>query len=104
MPLPVLGAGIFVSAALWLFKNRVGFMIAQILLWLGLTVATSTMVVGPIISEITAYASLSGGGSWGAVALQWLGVLNFDIALTMLFGAYTTKLAAGAGKAFLRKR
>jgi hypothetical protein len=96
--------GWIIQAVLWLFKNRIGFMILQILLWLGLTVATSTVIVAPVIAEIKSYANLSGGGVWGVVALQWLGVLRFDRALTMLFGAYTTRMAAGAGKAFLRKR
>lgn len=102
MPLMV---GWIISGVLWLFKSRIGWLITQIFLWLGLTYATSTVVLTPTIEAIKGYAQFSGGsGPTAAAAVAWLGVLKFDVALTMLFGAVSLKAATNAGRAFLTRR
>ena len=97
--------GWIISAVLWLFKSRIGWLITQIFVWLGLTYATSTLVLTPTINAIKGYAQFSGGtGGLAAAAVSWLAVLKFDVALTMLFGAITLKAATQAGRAFLTRR
>ena len=103
--MPLLLGGLIVQAILWLFKSRIGWMITQIFLWLGLTYATTKLVLTPTIDAIKGYAQFSGGsGEMAAAAVAWLGVLKFDVALTMLFGAISLKAATNAGRAFLTRR
>lgn len=102
MPLMV---GWIISGVLWLFKSRIGWMLTQVFLWLGLTYATSTVVLTPTINAIKGYAQFSGGnGDTAAAAVAWIAVLKFDVALTMLFGAFALKTATNAGRAFLTRR
>jgi hypothetical protein len=101
--MPIIGW--IMSALVWVFKNRIGLFIAQALLWAGLTYGTTKMVMGPTISLLEGYMqSGGGGGDIGAAITNWMGVLKFDIAVTMIISAYVAKQSFNAAKVALHKR
>lgn len=91
-----------------LFASRIGLWIATAAVWLGITAATQTVLVAPALNQLFTYVdSFNAGNATGAIgtaALQWMGVLKFDIFITMIAGAITTKHAVGATKLFLKRR
>lgn len=92
------------SAVMWLFKNRIGQILASILGWFGVSLATYKLGVEPFIEMLEDLANSGlGGGEYAAVALQWMGLLNFDKALTMVISAVAAKHAVNAGRVFFRK-
>jgi hypothetical protein len=101
MPLLV---GWLIEAIIWVFKNRIGLFILQALVWLGITYGTQKVVITPTMNAIQGYmTSMSSSSGIGAAAFQWIGVLQFDIACTMLLSAYVTKLGVGAARIVLTK-
>lgn len=92
------------SAVMWLFKNRIGQMITAILAWLGISLAAYEFGVEPFLDQLRDYAQGGmGGGEYAAVALQWMGLMKFDVALTMILSAIAAKHAINAGKVFFRR-
>lgn len=91
--------GPLLAALSRLFATRIGQWIAAAMAWLGLTWATQSAVVQPLIDEIKATAQGVSGP-----ALEWLGYLQFDVALSMVFSALAAKYAIQAGRAFLMRR
>lgn len=91
---------------IWLFKSRIGLFLATALAWAGLSFTTISLVISPTVDALTAYASGSGGSGneYWATAVAWMGVLNFDKALTMIIGAYVTRVTVAQGRLFLWKR
>jgi hypothetical protein len=100
---------IFIAALLdgleWLFSTRLGLWIVQAFAFVGLSFGTQHLIVAPALSQLQTLAT-SGMGSttFSGLALQWMGVLNFDKALSMIVSAVTTKYAVTAGRLFLQKR
>jgi hypothetical protein len=93
-----------ISGVLWLFKNRVGQIIMAVLAWAGVSLATYSLGVQPFIDHLTDLAQGGmGGGEYAAVALQWMGLLNFDKAMTMIISAVAAKHAVNAGRVFFRR-
>lgn len=91
--------GPLLAALSRLFSSQIGQWIAAAMVWLGLSWATHSVAVGPIIAEIRAVAEGTGGA-----ALDWLGYLRFDVALTMVFSAISAKYAMQAGRVILTRR
>lgn len=92
-------------AVMWLLKSRGGFIVSQIMLWLGLNYATIKIVLEPAIGMLRGYAqSGMGGGQLGMVAVNWLGLLQFDRAITMIISAVVAKHVMTQGRLFLFKR
>lgn len=91
---------------IYLFKSRLGLFIVSALVWLGINFATLNIVMGPTLDLLRDYAgnmNQSGSGLAGA-ASAWIGVLQFDKALTMLISAYVTRQAIMQGRLYLWKR
>lgn len=103
--MPALVAAIM-SGLAWLFKSQIGLFIMTALAWLGINFGTVKLVVEPAIELLQGYARSMGGGSGdlGATAVQWLGVLQFDKALTMIISAVAIKHGVMAGRLYLFKR
>lgn len=100
--MPIIGW--IISAIVWVFKSRIGLFLAQALAWAGLTYGASKVLVDPAVALLEAkVAAMSGAGGLAATAFNWMGVLRFDVACTMIMSAYTIKLSANAAKVFLRK-
>jgi hypothetical protein len=86
--------GIIVDAGVWLFRSRIGLFIMSALAWLGINYGTVKIVLDPTIALINGYLDNMHGGAAGSVSQamwQWVGVLHFDRALTMIISAYVTK-------------
>jgi len=101
--MPIL-VGIIIDAIVWVFESRIGLFILSALVWLGISYGTQTIVIGPAITALQGYVSgMSSGSGMGAVAFNWIGVLRFDVALTMVISAYSTRVSVGAAKVLLKK-
>lgn len=88
-----------------LFKSRLGLFITTAMVWLGINFATIKIAVEPALDLLYGFAQGSGGtGQYGAAAMQWLGVMNFDKAITMIGSAIMTKHAVMAGRLYLFKK
>lgn len=78
-----------------LFASRVGQWVTSALVFLGLELATSQVLVAPLLGQIQAVAGGLGTG------VAWLGFFNVDRYITIILSAY----AVSAGKsAILRRR
>ena len=79
-----------------LFTSRLGMWIASAMAFFGLEWATNEVVLDPIVDQIRALMSSTGGD-----AIGWLAFFNVDRYLSCIVSAY----AVAAGKAvFLRRR
>lgn len=87
----------FLAAMSRLLSSRVGAYALSALGFIGLSVATQTFAVTPLLDQIIAYAGATGD------AIQWLSFFNFDKAITILASAVTVKYSMQAGKAFFKK-
>lgn len=94
-----------VSGVMWLFKNRIGQMLTAVLAWAGVSLAAYKFGVEPFIDHLTGLAQGgAGGGQFAAAALAWMGILQFDKAITMIISAVAAKHAVNAGRMFFKKR
>lgn len=92
------------SGVLWLFKNRIGQMITAVLAWAGITLATYSLGVEPFIDQLESAAQAgAGGGEYAAAALAYMGLMKFDVAITMIISAVAAKHALNAGRVFFRR-
>jgi hypothetical protein len=89
-----------------LLKSRLGLFIASAAVWLGISFTTIKLVVQPAIAALQAYSTGSAvsSGEFGAAALAYLGILEFDRALTMIISAVATKHLVSQGRLFLSRR
>lgn len=94
------------SGFAWLFRNRLGQWLAAALAWMGLAWATNKFAVQPWVDAMHAHLQTSGvgGGEVGAAMIEYLGLLNFFKACSMIASAVTAKFAANAARAFLVKK
>ena len=100
MPVLLVWLGEAIIGAIgWLLKNKLGQWIASSLIWLGISYGTQKLVIGPALDQIRGYMTGFSGD-----LLQWLGLLQFDRAVTMILGAMATKAGLAAAKVFLAKR
>jgi hypothetical protein len=125
MPLPALVIAPLVGAAPWIarvlvkwawsplvvffgymVKTRLGLFIASAFIWLGINFSTIKLVIEPAVNALQAYSSGVGssGGQFTSAAIAYLGILNFDKALTMIISAVVTKHGVMQGRLFLFKR
>lgn len=100
--MPILVAWILNGLRILLFTQG-GRIIVGILSWLGLSLATHAFAMGPALSFFQSQMASGPGSGIGALALQWLGVLRFDQAVSMLISAWTIKVSIDAAKISLSK-
>lgn len=87
-----------------MLRSRTGQFIALGLLWLGLSIGTYTIAIQPTLDMISDYMTQNVGSGNVAVAMrQWMGVMKFDIAVSMIVSAYGIRKLAQAGKVFLKR-
>jgi len=80
-----------------LVSSRAGAWFLSALGFAGLSMASHSFVVTPLLDQIISYAGATGD------AIQWLSFFNFDKAITILASAVTVKYSMQAGKAFFKK-
>lgn len=98
MPLPLLApliAGL-TGAVGRLVASRVGMWVVSALGFLGLSFATQTIAIEPILSQLQS----SMAGVSGDIA-QWMGVLKLDQYVSIIVSAYAI---GGIKRAFLARR
>jgi hypothetical protein len=127
MPLPVVLAPVISAAAPWivralgrwlvvplvtvwghLVKTRLGLFILTAFAWLGINFGTVTLVLEPAIQTLTGLSQElgngSGGGQYAAVAGAYIGIMQFDRAITMVISAVIIKHSLLKGRLYLFKR
>jgi hypothetical protein len=88
-----------------LFKTKLGLFLMTAMLWLGINWGTIKIIIEPAIDLLYGYAQGGmGGGPYAAAAMQWLGVMQFDRAITMVVSAIVSKNAVMQGRLFLFKK
>jgi hypothetical protein len=71
-----------------LLMARLGLMVAKVLGFFGLTFVTNKYAVGPLLAQVEGFIAQAGqAGQFGAVAMQWAGLMRFDDALSMVISA-----------------
>ena len=98
MPVPLVApiiAGL-VAAFSRLIATRAGMWVVSVLGFLGLSLATQTVAMGPIMDQVASHMS----GVGGELA-QWMGVLNLDRYVSVCLSAYTVGTVK---RAFLARR
>ncbi|MGH8075958.1 MAG: DUF2523 domain-containing protein [Lysobacter sp.] len=80
---------------------KIGMFAAKLLLFFGLTVGVNKFVVDPATDQLRTIAQTGPSGEMGATVMAWAGVMQLDIALSMLLSAYAAAWTIKSGKAFL---
>jgi|GEM_PF-1833046 len=97
-------AGI-VGGLTYMYKTKLGLFIMGAMVWLGINFASIKMVIEPAIDLLSGYANSGmGGGQYATTAIAWMGVLNFDRAITMIISAIVAVNVLMRGRLFLFKR
>ncbi|EWS76976.1 hypothetical protein AF72_13255 [Xylella taiwanensis] len=94
------------TGLLGLLKTKLGYLVMVAFAWLGINWGSYHFVMTPVINQLYIYMDGVGssGGDWGASAIDWLGVLNFDRAVSMIISAYVARFAVLSGRLYLFKR
>lgn len=101
--MPALIAAIITILRALLLARAITF-VASLLATLGLTIAATHYVVTPLVNQVRTLASSLGSfGQFGAVAIQWAGILQLDVAATMMLSAFVIAFAVKSGKVALHK-
>lgn len=80
------------DAILWLVRNRIGVLIVSVISWLGITYGTQTFLIDPLKNQLLSYfTGAAASGELGQAVVQWMGVLQFDKCVTMIFSAVVIK-------------
>jgi len=109
MPLPlVAGAAalipIVVTALRIMLLAKIGAFVAKLLMFFGFTWATNKFAVEPALDALRTHMAIAPSGEYGAVMVQWLGVLRFDQAVTMVISAYGAAWTIKGAKVWLAKQ
>lgn len=101
-------AAAVVAGITHMYKTKLGLFVMAAMVWLGINFATIKVAIEPAINLLRQYADgglgSGGGGELSEAAIAWLGVLQFDKAITMIISAVITKHALVQGRLFLFKR
>lgn len=91
MPLLALLAELLVPLLGWIARSLVLSLVARVLVGLGLSFVGYHFIVGPILNSIKGQLT----GLPGDIG-QWLGMLRFDEAITVICSAYIVRFAVSA--------
>lgn len=80
-----------------------GKIVVGILGFLGLSFATDRYVIDPMLDQIRAMMTTGPGGSFGTTAINYLGILRLDVAVSMTISAYVMVQTIKNGKILLSK-
>lgn len=73
-----------------LFASRLGHWITSALLFIGISFGVQNFATEPLLAYISQQFS-----GLPSDAVAWLGFTNFDRALTIIFSAYSVRMASG---------
>jgi hypothetical protein len=80
-----------------------GKIIIGILGFLGLDLVAQHYVITPMLDTIRGMMTTGPGGSFGTMAMQWMGILRVDQAVSMMLSAWTITQGIKQGKVILSK-
>lgn len=84
-----------------LMKSRLGMFILAAFMWLGINFTTIKIIIEPALDVLTGLAETAGtGGSGSAVAMaaaQYMGIMKFDLAITMVISAIVSRNLVQSG-------
>lgn len=84
---------------------KAGSFLLKIFGVLGISLAAQHYVITPATDQLHSYLNSNfGGGEIGTWISATLGMLRFDVACSILIGAYTTKATLDSAKAVLVKQ
>lgn len=86
-----------------LLMAKLGAMVARVLLFFGITWATNEYALQPALDQIASYMNATPNGQFGAWALGWAGVMNLDVAVSMLLSAMSAAWTIKQARVFLSK-
>lgn len=79
---------------------KIGAFAAKLLLFFGLTIGVNKWAVEPATDQLRQIAQTGPSGEMGGTVLAWAGVMQLDIALTMILSAYAAAWTIKSAKAF----
>lgn len=97
MALPIVG--VVVGTLGRMIASRAGTWVVATLLWFGLSVGTTQLIVQPMIGWVESMMAQLPGE-----AATWVHFFNLDIAVSMILSAYAARASVGGLKAKLVKR
>lgn len=84
-----------------LMKSRLGMFILAAMMWLGINFTTIKIIIEPALDILTGFAQDAGTGNGTAIgmaAAQYMGLMKFDLAITMVISAIVSRnLVASKG-------
>ena len=80
-----------------------GKIVVGILGFLGINFVAQRFVVDPGLDYIRSLMATGPSGEFGAYAMQWMGILRFDQAVSMLLSAWVMVQTIKSGKLLLGK-
>jgi len=95
---------VFMNALRKLFGSRMGTWVASAMAWLGLSFGSYQIAIDPMLDAIRAHMQSGGGGEYGSVAVAYMGVMKFDVAVSMAISYVAIRQGVASAKLFLTKR
>lgn len=83
-----------------LMKSRLGMFILAAMLWLGINFTTLKIIIEPALDVLTGLAQQAGTGGatqFGMAAAQYMGIMKFDLAITMVISAIVARNLVQSG-------
>lgn len=72
---------------------KAGAFVLKVLSFFGLAIVVNKFGVEPLLNQLESYiGDIGGAGQWGALAVQWAGLLRVDDALSMLVSCFSTAM------------
>jgi hypothetical protein len=100
--LELLGPTIINMLRMMLFVHA-GKIVVGILGFIGLNFVADHYVIDPMLDQIRAMMATGPTGTWGALMIQYMGILRFDQAVSMMLSAWVMVQTIKNGKILLSK-
>lgn len=77
-----------------MMKSRLGMFILAAMMWLGINFTTVKIIIEPALDVLTGFAQTAGTGNGTAIGMamaQYMGIMKFDLAITMVISAIVSR-------------
>lgn len=91
MPAAIIAA--IMHALRIMLMAKIGAFVLKLLSFFGLAIIANEFAIEPLLAQLEGFISEIGAtGQWGALAIQWAGLMRVDEALSMLISCFTTAM------------